>query len=194
MALLLNVPYAEKDEAKALGARWDNTLKKWYVEDYRHYPDFYKWITPEPEVLKYIIHKSVYVIEAVRTCHKCNSDTPVIGFGFKNFVLDETMSVFYDFTDALRLVAFFEPMPEMLLKFVKEKYANGCIHCGTLQGKYFLFEEIDSPFEVMDADELSIYEFPLQYDIVLDEIDEGLINMVPYDEKLVHKMSVLLDR
>ena len=27
----LNVPYAQKDEAKALGARWDRTQRKWYV-------------------------------------------------------------------------------------------------------------------------------------------------------------------
>lgn len=27
----LNVPYAEKDEAKALGARWDNAKRQWYA-------------------------------------------------------------------------------------------------------------------------------------------------------------------
>ena len=27
----LNVPYAQKDAAKALGARWDAANKKWYV-------------------------------------------------------------------------------------------------------------------------------------------------------------------
>jgi hypothetical protein len=27
----LRVPYSEKDEAKALGARWDPSIKKWYV-------------------------------------------------------------------------------------------------------------------------------------------------------------------
>jgi hypothetical protein len=29
--VLLNVPYAEKDEAKQLGARWDAARRKWYV-------------------------------------------------------------------------------------------------------------------------------------------------------------------
>ena len=28
----LNVPYAQKDAAKALGARWDPANKKWYVQ------------------------------------------------------------------------------------------------------------------------------------------------------------------
>ena len=29
--IYLNVPYAQKDAAKALGAKWDPTHKKWYV-------------------------------------------------------------------------------------------------------------------------------------------------------------------
>lgn len=33
MTVLLAVPYEQKDEAKALGAKWNPTLKKWYVPD-----------------------------------------------------------------------------------------------------------------------------------------------------------------
>ncbi|WP_433237720.1 DUF5710 domain-containing protein [Streptosporangium sp. CA-135522] len=29
--LWLDVPYSEKDEAKALGARWDPAAKRWYA-------------------------------------------------------------------------------------------------------------------------------------------------------------------
>ncbi len=29
----LNVPYKEKDEAKALGAKWDDVVQKWYVHE-----------------------------------------------------------------------------------------------------------------------------------------------------------------
>ncbi|MFI3136422.1 MAG: DUF5710 domain-containing protein, partial [Methylococcaceae bacterium] len=29
--IYLNVPFAQKDEAKALGARWDAAQKKWYI-------------------------------------------------------------------------------------------------------------------------------------------------------------------
>ncbi|MEE0732772.1 MAG: DUF5710 domain-containing protein [Acutalibacteraceae bacterium] len=31
MALYLEVPYSEKDEAKKLGARWNPKVKKWFV-------------------------------------------------------------------------------------------------------------------------------------------------------------------
>ena len=39
----LNVPYAEKDSAKALGARWDASNKKWYAPDSLDITLFEKW-------------------------------------------------------------------------------------------------------------------------------------------------------
>jgi hypothetical protein len=41
--LLLNVPYSEKDEAKALGARWNPEKKKWYVPDGVDSTQFSRW-------------------------------------------------------------------------------------------------------------------------------------------------------
>lgn len=41
--LFLNVPYAEKDEAKALGARWNPTKRRWYVPDGVDKAAFAKW-------------------------------------------------------------------------------------------------------------------------------------------------------
>jgi hypothetical protein len=40
----LTVPYAEKDEAKALGARWDPTRKCWYVQDAKDLAAFGRWL------------------------------------------------------------------------------------------------------------------------------------------------------
>jgi hypothetical protein len=42
--LVLNVPYAEKDKARALGARWDAKIKKWYVPDGVTATPFESWI------------------------------------------------------------------------------------------------------------------------------------------------------
>lgn len=39
----LNVPYAEKDAAKALGARWDPAKKKWYAPAVKDISLFSKW-------------------------------------------------------------------------------------------------------------------------------------------------------
>ncbi|WP_036167535.1 DUF5710 domain-containing protein [Massilia sp. 9096] len=40
----LNVPYAEKDEARALGARWNPGRKKWYVPAGTPLEPFEKWL------------------------------------------------------------------------------------------------------------------------------------------------------
>jgi hypothetical protein len=42
----LNVPYAEKDEARALGARWNPGRKKWYVPAGVPLEPFEKWLAP----------------------------------------------------------------------------------------------------------------------------------------------------
>ena len=41
--LFLTVPYAEKDDAKALGARWNPTKRRWYVPDGVATTPFEKW-------------------------------------------------------------------------------------------------------------------------------------------------------
>ncbi len=41
----LNVPFAQKDAAKALGARWDAANKKWYVPANKDITPFEQWQT-----------------------------------------------------------------------------------------------------------------------------------------------------
>ena len=41
--IYLNVPFAQKDEAKALGARWDAIQKKWFVTPDKDIALFAKW-------------------------------------------------------------------------------------------------------------------------------------------------------
>jgi len=44
----LKVPFAEKDEAKKLGARWDAARKLWYVQGVADLAPFARW-SPTPE-------------------------------------------------------------------------------------------------------------------------------------------------
>ena len=41
--LFLNVPFAEKDAAKSVGARWDAARKKWYVPKGLDMAPFARW-------------------------------------------------------------------------------------------------------------------------------------------------------
>lgn len=47
MRLDLKVPYAEKDQAKQLGARWDPARKLWYIDDKLDAGLFARW-QPRP--------------------------------------------------------------------------------------------------------------------------------------------------
>ncbi len=40
----LKVPFAEKDQAKQLGARWDPARKLWYVENKADMAPFARWL------------------------------------------------------------------------------------------------------------------------------------------------------
>jgi hypothetical protein len=42
--MFLNVPYAEKDQARELGARWNPTRKRWYVPDGVAPEPFARWL------------------------------------------------------------------------------------------------------------------------------------------------------
>lgn len=44
MRINLVTPFAEKDAAKALGARWDATKKLWYIVDVADLTPFLRWI------------------------------------------------------------------------------------------------------------------------------------------------------
>ena len=40
----LQVPFADKDQAKALGAKWDETTKTWYIAADTDMGKFRKWL------------------------------------------------------------------------------------------------------------------------------------------------------
>lgn len=188
MALYLDVPFAEKDEAKALGAWWDADKKKWYVRDKRDYHKFQKWILSADEDECTIICDHFYLVEGLHTCFKCKKQTRVIGFGIENSIglYDQDA---YDSAEPeylqgeIHISASLEPLPDNLLAFLKNEYnyyygfskftnsnyfGNHCNHCGVLQGNFFLFSEVDSPFFIDGADTaegLKLYKIALPHDI-----------------------------
>ncbi len=48
MRINLKTPFAEKDEAKALGARWDPKKKCWYIQNVANLTPFARWISDSP--------------------------------------------------------------------------------------------------------------------------------------------------
>lgn len=48
MRINLKTPFAEKEEAKALGAHWDPKKKCWYIQNVADLTPFARWITDSP--------------------------------------------------------------------------------------------------------------------------------------------------
>lgn len=47
MRINLKVPYAEKDEAKKHGARWDSSARVWYVDNLSNLGPLMKWASED---------------------------------------------------------------------------------------------------------------------------------------------------
>lgn len=179
MSLFLDVPYAEKDEAKALGARWNAKAKKWYTNVPREeYGKFAKWILRDMDDA-IIATKYIFIVEGQHPCWKCGKSTRVIGLGISEAVhifnckegaQFELLANYFDQGEELHLAwtEHEENIPPKLRKYLMETYsvrtgysktlkrkcfANHCDHCGALQGNWFLFDEPDSPLKLMAYDQ-----------------------------------------
>lgn len=187
--LYINVPYSEKEEAKELGARWNPAKKSWYVTQRAFYDKFYKWILGDKEDVT-ILYNHFYIVEGKRVCYRCNRETKVIGFGIEKYCTlynpqDYKNSRVWD-DGEIHIASFIEPLDAKLLLYLNNRYgyhmgysqtaggsylANHCKHCKALQGDYFLFQEVDSPFfidSVEAAKNLKLYKVKLVNDMIAD--------------------------
>lgn len=75
MRLFLDVPYAEKDEAKKLGAKWNPKVKKWYTDSPREeYVKFSKWFLKDTDDV-FIATENIFLVEGQQKCWKCKNIT-----------------------------------------------------------------------------------------------------------------------
>jgi Domain of unknown function (DUF5710) len=58
----LNVPYAEKDAVRQLGARWDAKAKRWFIASELQFDSFAQWLPlldeVKPNILPPLIFRS----------------------------------------------------------------------------------------------------------------------------------------
>jgi hypothetical protein len=194
--LFIDVPYGEKDEAKSVGARWDSARKKWYVPDKRDYSKFQKWILGDDEEQCTVLCDHFYIAEGEQKCFKCREQIKVIGFGIENYYEYYREGVFQDDpapeyqSGEIHISSSITSLDAELLEFLKQRYnyyygyskfadsydyGNHCRNCGVLQGNFFLFSEVGSPFFIDSpevAARLTLYKVPLIEDIKI-KWDEG---------------------
>ena len=176
----LKVPYADKDEAKALGARWEPSRRCWYVPDGLDLQPFRRWIPARDTGAPGLNLRSpeTYVVTAPRRCWRCGQTTTVVGFlmapGFEDFSVweDEIDGgghwggsdgwCFAFHVDALPSTIAAQAImraPRYRRAFSKTTqssyWANHCSECSALQGDFHLFEELGEPFLPRDDRDLA---------------------------------------
>lgn len=162
----LKVPFAEKDQAKSLGAKWDVQNKVWYVPEGISPIAFQKWL---PQNNYNIQADKFYIAISNCNCWKCAELTSVYCFAvpanaiFREYQDDEDelewVSNVHDQHTFISYLKEVTPNAERALKAVTMKYfsdfsktinssywMNHCEHCGMKQGDFELHSESDAIF------------------------------------------------
>lgn len=143
---VLDVPFAEKDKAKFLGARWNPKIKKWYVPKGQEISKFERWVSESDNVSKITLDPPLYLAVSHRiSCWKCSQEHRVLclsdGKTYFSFVKKIPKSV------ELILKEKFPTYFFDYSKTVNHKYLmNHCSNCMAKSGDFFLHQEEDSPF------------------------------------------------
>lgn len=154
----LDVPYQEKDEAKALGARWNQDLKSWVIQDDQDPKAFAKWLPREPS---FNVKADTYsVVRAHDQCWSCDQVTDVFGIQIDSGVevLDQAVeSIAGCMLNNVEHVS--GELEERLVSMTDGKLRrdhsktvgysylmNHCRHCDAKIGDFGLHQEPGGPF------------------------------------------------
>jgi len=172
----LKVPFADKDEAKRLGARWDSERKVWYVPDGVEANAFSRWMQSEPDIT--VRSSSYFIAQTTKLCWRCSKSTSVFGFmlpvGHESLEYDdedeepdtwyrhEEPTIVHYVNDLLpavaaRIKALTRHYRIDFSKTTKSSYwMNHCEHCGMKQGDFDMYCEPRGAFYPMDEVDASL--------------------------------------
>lgn len=196
MGLFFRVNDSLKEKAQQSGAVWMEDSKAWYFdnpEDYFKHKELL--LNGHEECI--VAHDRFYIMVAKQQCFKCGKETSVIAFGLDDFYSLYDADAYGPEAQDEHSVGFvfrvsrLEPLPRDVAEFLKCEFkfhrgyskfrgsnyiGNHCDHCGVLQGDFFLYDEVGSPF-FFDSEEkvgkVSLIEVPLEHDVIVrfDSID-----------------------
>lgn len=164
--LILSVPYNEKEEAKHLGAFWDNNLKKWYAT--KDYYRFSKWFSFTESNL---ICNNLYLLSNYRECWRCKKDTRIhylltdryynINNGEpSNFVGKLSILSYSHYLDnsLVDLLSSFNIYYEFSQTTKEHYFMNHCEYCNAKLGDYYnVYDSDEEIFCVSDS--MILYSF-----------------------------------
>ena len=141
------MPFAENDQAKRLGARWDGEARTWYVPPTIDPTPFSRWRLDGPATW-------ARVVALPERCHRCGAPTrsivgvlvdPELGSGDPEGFLQFDERLAKDISRQLDAAALAElgigPLKRRFSRTVGRPYlSNGCVGCDALQGDFPLLE------------------------------------------------------
>jgi len=158
----LTVPYAERAEAKRLGARWDAKARTWYVPLGADIAPFSRW-QPRDEAIN-IRAASYFLARATRECWKCHGETVIHGFAVRlpfQFIAPGDLQRVWQDADHSAVLSYVTILPARVVERVKplaplltpddSRWRNGnywmnhCEHCGAKLGDQENVEEHNAP-------------------------------------------------
>lgn len=149
--LILKVSFSEKDDAKALGARWNPMLKKWYVPEDMDISLFSRWLPDQYDEDATFAYTPIYLVKSADTCWKCGNRADVFCLASDGF---ESEGYFYE--GLFVTYGYLESIPKNLLQYFRENcpsyypdyskttnnsYCMNHCSCGAKLGDFYLHSE-----------------------------------------------------
>lgn len=177
----LQVPYSDKDAAKRFGARWDPTLKLWYIPAGVNPEPLRQWI-PAPQAAN-IRASCYYLAESSRDCWRCARHTPVVAIALppghqELYIEDDAADDHWEPVDLAALLLYIADMPEPIparlrplaphyrIDFTQATetfyWMNHCEHCDAKLGDFETLEECNTAFNPMASEgaaAIQLHEF-----------------------------------
>ena len=151
----LFVPPEEKTEVEALGARWDSSSKRWYIDSAEPSANYSRWLPDQEGDEGFNITSSdAYVATATTACQRCHSAIQVVciycasGLVFGDPVSQFTVADVRTVNEPLaRQLGSWPNYREVIVAKTGDAYfANHCPNCGAEQDDMYLHSEPDEPF------------------------------------------------
>lgn len=174
----LDVPFAQKDDARALGARWDSQVKTWYVPQGKDSSPFAQWFSTTedlPEASPNVKSPFFFLAKAKNKCWRCAKESDAFSIFLPDvhaqLDCDEdgrpawfegcgvgTLSSVLWISEAVAEVLT-SHAPSYKRAFSKKAgcsyLMNHCAHCHATQGDFFMHNEPGGTFFPTTPDECS---------------------------------------
>lgn len=169
----LNVPFAQKEEAKKLGARWNPERKKWFVPEGVSEMPFKRWIenVPKPSArpATQTMFAPLWLMTSKESCYRCHKNSVVFAItsqAIEDYDIGDENDVHYQMhrTDKNHYVSISNlehvderigqylarAVPNYRIDYSKTQnarvYMNHCEHCQTKLGDFYMHNEPGGAF------------------------------------------------